>query len=113
MAFLFLASPYLGKGNDTDRGSIADGRVRGVQSRSLEACRSTSRMTSPCALAMRPSTKALFGQGRGALHRELTACLRTGRVLRMIADPDYCFARRGRSVLAAIGFIVDSMQENR
>ena len=29
----------------------------GVQSRSLDACRSTSRMTSPCASAMRLSTK--------------------------------------------------------
>ena len=27
--------------------------------------------------------QALFVQGRGALRRELTACLRTGRVLRM------------------------------
>src|SRR3979409_2506202 len=57
VAFLFLARPYLGKGDDTDRGSIADGRVPGVQSRSLDACRSTSRMTSPCASAMRPSTR--------------------------------------------------------
>ena len=36
-----------------------------------------------CASAMKPSIKALFVQGRGALRRELTACLRTGRVLRM------------------------------
>src|SRR4030081_1518251 len=57
VAFLFLACPYLGKGDDTARGSIADGRVPGVQSRSLDACRSTSRMTSPCASAMRLSTK--------------------------------------------------------
>jgi transposase-like protein len=56
-AFLFLARPYLGKGDDTDRGGIADGRVPGVQSRSLVACRSTSRMTSPCASAMRLSTR--------------------------------------------------------
>jgi hypothetical protein len=44
--FLFLARPYLGKGDDMDRGRIAGGRVPGVLSRSLDACRSTSRMTS-------------------------------------------------------------------
>src|SRR3977135_1136438 len=79
VAFLFLARPYLGKGDDTDRGSIADGRVPGVQSRSLDACRSDD-------ITMRISHEAiyqaLFVQGRGALRRELTACLRTGRALR-------------------------------
>jgi len=30
---------------------------------------------------MRPFTGALYIQGRGALRRELTACLRTGRAL--------------------------------
>lgn len=37
--------------------------------------------------------QALFVQGRGALRRELTACLRTGRVLRM----PRARARKGRS----------------
>jgi hypothetical protein len=35
--FLFLARPYLGKGDDMDRGRIADGRVPGALSRSLDA----------------------------------------------------------------------------
>jgi len=42
---LFLARPYLGRGDDMDGGRIADGRVPGVLSRSLDACRLTSRMT--------------------------------------------------------------------
>ncbi|ESZ60214.1 hypothetical protein X727_31060 [Mesorhizobium sp. L103C119B0] len=43
---------------------------------------------------------ALFVQGRGALRRELTACLRTGRVLRVPgaartqARQGLCLARR-------------------
>jgi hypothetical protein len=56
-AFLFLARRYLGRGDDMDRGRIAGGRAPGALSRSLDACRSTSRMTSPRALAMRLSTK--------------------------------------------------------
>jgi hypothetical protein len=56
-AFLFLARPYLGRDVDMDGGKIADGRVPGALSRSLDACRSTSRMTSPCASVMRLSTK--------------------------------------------------------
>jgi hypothetical protein len=52
-AFLFLARRYLGKGDDMDAGKTADGRVPGALSKSLDACRSTSRMTSPCASAMR------------------------------------------------------------
>ena len=31
---------------------------------------------------MKPSTRRCIVQGRGALRRELTACLRTGRALR-------------------------------
>ena len=41
--------------------------------------------------------QALFVQGRGALRRELTACLRTGRALRM----PRARARKGRSFIPA------------
>jgi IS30 family transposase len=41
--------------------------------------------------------QALFVQGRGALHRDLTACLRTGRALRM---PRARTRRRGKTFLS-------------
>src|SRR5215217_4975810 len=41
--------------------------------------------------------QALYVQGRGALHRELTACLRTGRALRV---PRARSRRRGKSCIA-------------
>ena len=40
--------------------------------------------------------QALFVQGRGALRRELTACLRTGRVLRV---PRARVRRRGKGAV--------------
>ena len=56
------------------------GRSRGALSRFLTGCAGTSHDES-----MRVSHEAiyqsLYVQGRGALRRELTACLRTGRVL--------------------------------
>ena len=42
--------------------------------------------------------QALFVQGRGALRRELTACLRTGRVLRM---PRARTRRRGKNFVSS------------
>ena len=41
--------------------------------------------------------QALYVQGRGALRRELTACLRTGRALRM---PRARTRRQGRSFIS-------------
>lgn len=41
--------------------------------------------------------QALFVQGRGALRRELTACLRSGRVLRM---PRARTRRRGKTFIS-------------
>ena len=46
--------------------------------------------------AMRISHEAIYVQGRGALRRELTACLRTGRALRV---PRARSRRRGKSFL--------------
>ena len=66
-----------------DRESIDVGRVRGVRSRSLTACRSTSREDTSMRISHEAIYQALYIQGRGALRRELTACLRTGRALRV------------------------------
>src|SRR5271169_697152 len=79
---LFPARSCPGKAVGTDHGRTGDGQTPGARSRSPVACRWTSRTTRPCASA-EAIYQALFVQGRGALRRELTACLRTGRVLRM------------------------------
>ena len=55
----------------------------GVRSRSRTGSRSTSPMMSPCGSATRRSTRRSTSQSRGALKRELVACLRTGRALRV------------------------------
>src|SRR4051794_29859520 len=78
---LFPARPYPGKAVGMDRGKTGNGQEPGARSRSLAACRSTSRTMRPC-ISHEAIYQALFVQGRGALRRELTACLRTGRVLR-------------------------------
>ena len=69
-----------GRGAGTGRGRTDDGRGNGARNRSPGAWPWTSRMTRRCASAI---YQALFVQGRGALRRELTACLRTGRALRI------------------------------
>ncbi|MBB4189797.1 hypothetical protein GGE07_006501 [Sinorhizobium terangae] len=78
----FLARPFGGRAAGTVRERIGDGPGLGARSRSPDACRSTSRTTRRCASATK-FYRALFVQGRGALRRELSACLRTGRVLRV------------------------------
>ena len=81
-----------------DRGRIAGGRVPGALSRSLDALP----VDFPDDITMRISHEAiyqaLFVQGRGALRRELTACLRTGRVLRM---PRARTRRRGKNFVSS------------
>ena len=64
---LFPARSCPGKAVGTDHGRTGDGQTPGARSRSPVACRWTSRTTRPCASAMKPSIKALFVQGRGAL----------------------------------------------
>ena len=59
------------------------GRRRGARSRSRTGCASTSPMMSRCGSRHEAIYQALYVQGRGALKRELTACLRTGRALRV------------------------------
>ena len=73
------------------RGRVAgmgDGRIDGgprpgARNRSLAACGSTSLTMRPCASAPKPSTRRCIVQSRGALRGELTACLCTGRALRV------------------------------
>ena len=69
----------------------------GARSRSPAACRSTSRTMRRCASAMKPSIRRCSSKARGALRRELTACLRTGRVLRV---PRARTRRRGKTFIS-------------
>lgn len=82
--------PWKGRRHGPRR--IGDGPRPGARSRSPDACGSTSRTTKPCA-SPRSHLSALFVQGRRVLRRELTACLRTGRVLRV---PRARVRRRGK-----------------
>ena len=59
------------------------GRPRGVQSRSPTGYGSTFPMMSPCGYRTKPFTRRSTFRDAGALRRELTACLRTGRALRV------------------------------
>ena len=65
---------------------LGGGKIGGGQRLETRADRSPTPVDfpdeRPCALA-RAIYQALFVQGRGALRRELTACLRTGRPLRI------------------------------
>jgi hypothetical protein len=71
-----------GRAVGTDDGSIGDGLGPGVQHRSLTVFRWTFPKTS-MRISHEAIYQALYVQGRGALRRELTACLRTGRALRV------------------------------
>jgi hypothetical protein len=51
-------------------------------------------MMSPCPVSHEAIYQALYVQGRGALKRELVACLRTGRALRV---PELALASEARS----------------
>src|SRR5260221_308804 len=93
---LFRAGSCPGKVVGMDHGRTGGGQTPGARSRSPVACRWISRTTRPCASA-KAIYQALFVQGRGALRRELTACLRTGRVLRM---PRARVRSRGKSFVS-------------
>ena len=73
------------------------GQHLGVLSRSRTGSGSISPTMSPCESPMKPSTRRLYVQGRGALKRELVACLRTGRALRV---PRARTRRRRRTFVA-------------
>src|SRR3954451_18041196 len=65
------------------RARIGDGPKPGALSRLPDACRSTSRDDKTMRISHEAIYHALYVQGRGALRRKLTACLRTGRALRV------------------------------
>lgn len=94
LPFLVPAVPWKGHrhGPRKDRRSAKVG----PQSRLPNACRSTSRTTRRCASATKPSIEPSF-QERGALRRELSAYLRTGRVLPV---PRAHALRRARALLS-------------
>ena len=78
-----LGRPCPGRDAGTGGGRTGDGVWRGARSRSPSACGSTTRMTRAMRISHEAIYQALYVQGRGALKRELTACLRTGRALRV------------------------------
>lgn len=77
-----------------DGAKIGDGRPRGVLSRSPTGYGSTSPDDESMRISHKAIYQALYVQGRGALRRELTACLRTGRALRV---PRARTRRRGKT----------------
>src|SRR3954462_11554448 len=64
-------------------GRTGGGPQPGARNRSPAACGSTSPMMRPCGSVTKPSTRRCTCKAAGALRRELTACLRTGRALRV------------------------------
>src|SRR5690242_5006275 len=67
----------------TGDGSTGAGPRRGVQRRSPTAWRWISQTTPTTRISHEAIYQALYLQGRGALCRDLTACLRTSRALRV------------------------------
>ena len=64
-------------------GNTGDGRGRGVRNKLLIVCRIDFPDDTSMRISHEAIYQALYIQGRGALRRELTACLRTGRALRV------------------------------
>ena len=79
---------------------IAGGRRRGARSRSRTGCASTSPMMSRCGSPTRRSTSRSTCRAAARWRRELTACLRTGRALRV---PRARVGARGK------GFVTDEV----
>src|SRR3954451_13626895 len=80
---LFPARPYPGKAVGMDRGKTGNGQEPGAWSPEQIARRLPVDFPDDETLRISHEAiyQALFVQGRGALRHELTACLRTGRVL--------------------------------
>ena len=72
-----------GRAAATGGGSIGAGRGRGARSRSPARLRLDFPDDETMRISHEAIYQALYVQGRGALRRELTACLRTGRALRV------------------------------
>jgi len=71
-----------GRGAGTGGGTAGGGPGRGAPSKLPGASRATPEDDS-MRISHEAIYQALYVQGRGALRRELTACLRTGRALRV------------------------------
>ena len=82
-----------GRADGTAAVRTGGGARRGVRSRSAGGCGSTSPQDESMRISHEAIYQALYVQGRGALSRELTACLRTGRALRV---PQARTRRRGK-----------------
>src|SRR5687768_9697274 len=78
-------------------GRIGAGSGRGARSRSPSGCGATFPGDETMRISHEAIYQALYVQGRGALRRELTACLRTGRALRV---PRARSCGRGKSFIA-------------
>ena len=91
---------YAGSVVVTDDARTGAGRCRGVPSKSPTGSNSISPMIQSMRISHEAIYQALFVQGRGALRRELTACLRTGRALRV---------PRARTRGRGKGFITDEV----
>jgi hypothetical protein len=72
-----------GKHADRDAGSTGSGRWRGARNRLLRRVPFDFPAGDSMRISHEAIYQALYAQGRGALRRELTSSLRTGRALRM------------------------------
>ena len=80
---LFPARSCPGKAVGTDHGRTGDGQTPGALEQIARRLPVDFADDATMRISHEAIYQALFVQGRGALRRELTACLRTGRVLRM------------------------------
>jgi IS30 family transposase len=78
----FPGPPCHGKGVATGRGRIDDGHGPGVPEQIAKRLVVDFPEDETMRISHEAIYQALYVQGRGALRRELTACLRTGRTLR-------------------------------
>ena len=95
-ALRYLGRRCPGKDGDTGHVSIGAGLWRGARSRLRERLRLDFPGDETMRISHEAIYQALYIQGRGALRRELTACLRTGRALRV---PRARSAGRGKSFI--------------
>ena len=86
-----------GRAAGTGVGRTGAGPRRGARSRSPAGCGSTFPTMRRCASVTRPSTRRCTCKAGERLRRELTACLRTGRALRV---PRARTRGRGKSFVA-------------
>jgi IS30 family transposase len=94
---LCAAQPCPGKAVDMDGGRIGGGQTPGARSKIARRLPVDFPDDDTMRISHEAIYQALFVQGRGALRRELTACLRTGRPLR---TPRARTRRRGKAFIS-------------